>query len=44
MKLKTFLLVLLCLGGSALMSGCETVEGVGRDVENAGDSIENAAD
>ena len=44
MKIKTFLFALLCLSGTVLMSGCETMKGVGRDVENAGDSIEDAAD
>jgi predicted small secreted protein len=33
----------LLLVGAAL-AGCNTVEGLGRDVEAAGDAIEDAAD
>ena len=35
--------MLLCSGGAALLGGCNTVEGVGRDIENAGDAIEDEA-
>jgi len=39
--------VLLCLsafaGSSVVLSACNTVEGVGRDVESAGDSIADTA-
>ena len=31
-------------GGFFAISGCNTVEGVGRDVENLGDAIEDKAD
>jgi predicted small secreted protein len=34
--------VLLC-GGAALLGGCNTVEGVGKDIERAGDAIEDEA-
>ena len=34
--------MLLC-GSAALLSGCNTVEGVGRDLANAGDAIEDEA-
>ena len=27
----------------ALLAGCNTIAGIGRDISNAGDSIENAA-
>ncbi|MEL6111964.1 MAG: entericidin A/B family lipoprotein [Pseudomonadota bacterium] len=27
-----------------LLSACETIEGAGRDIENTGDAIEDAAD
>jgi entericidin A len=32
--------ILLC---GALLGGCNTVEGVGKDIENAGDAIEDEA-
>ena len=35
------LLSLLAL--AALLAGCNTVAGMGKDISNAGDSIENAA-
>ena len=34
----------LILSTSALLAGCNTVEGVGRDIENLGDEIEDEAD
>lgn len=40
---KSFLmlaLVTLCLG----MAACETLDGAGRDIENAGESIQDAAE
>jgi len=44
--LVRFLLVcLLSLGlAGLLLTGCETVEGFGRDVENTGEALEDAAD
>lgn len=38
----TFLMGLLFVG--ATLAACNTVEGIGRDVEEAGDAIEDAAD
>jgi predicted small secreted protein len=32
------------LAGALLASACNTVEGVGRDVSSAGDTVANAAD
>ena len=32
-----------CLAVLAMLAGCNTVAGFGKDVSNAGDSIENAA-
>jgi predicted small secreted protein len=32
------------LAGAILVSACNTVEGVGRDVESAGGTVANAAD
>jgi predicted small secreted protein len=41
---RTVLLSLLgVIGTAAFVGGCETVEGVGRDVENLGDAIEDEA-
>jgi predicted small secreted protein len=41
---KRVLLALLGVAGTAaLVGGCETVEGVGRDIENAGDAIGDEA-
>lgn len=37
------LLSLFVLGGALLVSACNTVEGIGRDVESAGDSVADAA-
>jgi len=38
--------ILTCaaLAGAILVSACNTVEGVGRDVSSAGDSVADAAD
>jgi len=32
-----------CLAMLALLAGCNTLAGMGKDISNAGDSIENAA-
>ena len=32
-----------CLAVLALLGGCNTIAGMGKDIANAGDSIENAA-
>lgn len=39
----TLFLTLLLLG-SALLGACHTVEGAGRDIESAGDAVQDAAD
>lgn len=39
-KIMTF----AALGCALLVSACNTVEGVGRDVSSAGDTVANAAD
>jgi predicted small secreted protein len=43
-KMKTLLgiLILLCMTMTTI--GCETTEGLGRDIDNAGDEIEDAVD
>ena len=42
--MKRFLLSLLFLGAcTVLLSACNTVEGVGKDVKKAGEAIEDAA-
>ena len=35
---------LLMLGGSTFIVGCETTAGAGRDLEAAGEAIENTAE
>ncbi len=35
--------LLACLAVLALLGGCNTIAGMGKDISNAGDSIENAA-
>ena len=40
----TSLSFLLMIGGFSLTSGCNTAEGVGDDVEEVGDEIEDAVD
>lgn len=43
LKLTQFIaLALLVLGGFSL-SACETFEGAGRDIENAGETVQDAA-
>ena len=43
MKKLNFLLLALSLGASVLLSGCNTVRGIGQDVQRAGSVVENAA-
>ena len=33
----------VCLAVLALLAGCNTIAGMGKDISNAGSSIENAA-
>ena len=42
MSKKTFCSVLLAVA-VLLLQGCNTVEGLGKDIEKAGDKLENAA-
>lgn len=44
--MKTFKLMILmaCVVAGVGLSGCNTVEGMGRDVENAGEAVQEAAD
>lgn len=42
--IKRFTTVAFGLAMIAGLSACNTVEGVGRDVQSAGDTIEDAAD
>ena len=45
MKVMTRMIgLLLALGLLAVIYGCETVKGVGRDVEKAGEAIQKSAD
>lgn len=37
-------LLLVSVAGLTLLSGCNTVEGVGRDLQRAGDAIEDEAE
>ncbi len=38
------LIVSLLFGSSLLVAACNTVEGAGKDVESAGEAVQNAAD
>jgi predicted small secreted protein len=40
---RTFLTATMAALCAALVSGCNTVEGVGQDIENAGDAIGDKA-
>jgi predicted small secreted protein len=42
--MKTVAYTLILIASAVLLSGCETVEGMGRDVQKAGTAIEKAAD
>jgi predicted small secreted protein len=45
MFMNTKLLLLLSLAVISLgLSACNTMEGAGRDIENAGESVQDAAD
>lgn len=43
MNVAKWLKLMLLLGVMVLVPACETMEGAGRDVEDAGDSIKDAA-
>ncbi len=36
--------ILLCLTGLLVISGCNTMGGLGKDVEKAGEKLQDAAD
>jgi len=40
----TRLIALLVLAGAIGMAGCNTMRGMGQDIETAGDKIENTAE
>ena len=44
MKYAGILFPLVSAAGLTLLSACNTVEGVGRDLERAGDAIQDEAD
>jgi entericidin A len=44
MKYAGIFLPLVSMATLTLLSGCNTVEGVGRDLERAGDAIQDEAD
>lgn len=37
------LLIMIALGTSLVLSACNTIEGMGEDIENAGESISDGA-
>ncbi len=43
MNVAKWMKLMLLLGVMVLVPACETMEGVGRDVENAGEAVEDAA-
>lgn len=43
MKKLSFAVITLGLGASLFLSGCNTVRGIGQDVQRAGSAVENAA-
>ena len=43
MKRMTMTLLLLAFLASALLAGCNTIEGAGKDIKKAGEKIEGAA-
>ncbi|HYE19927.1 MAG TPA: entericidin A/B family lipoprotein [Tepidisphaeraceae bacterium] len=42
--IKRFIGVVMVLSAMLVLPACNTVEGMGRDIERAGDRIEDAAD
>jgi predicted small secreted protein len=44
MRLAAIVFPLVSAAGLTLLSACNTVEGVGRDIERAGDAIQDEAD
>ncbi len=42
--MKTIFKIAIALGFMSAITACNTIEGVGKDVENAGEEIQDAAD
>tara|TARA_B100001989_G_C24548123_1_gene472377 strand:+ start:2090 stop:2230 length:141 start_codon:yes stop_codon:yes gene_type:complete len=42
-KFKTLVVLGLAILSLGALSACETIEGAGRDIENAGESVQDAA-
>ena len=40
--MKKLLIMLVLLGGVFAMAGCSTLKGLGRDIEDAGDAVQDA--
>ena len=43
-KIRTLMALLALTAMIALASGCNTLEGAGKDVEDAGEAVQDAAD
>jgi predicted small secreted protein len=43
-KLQPVYLLLLALACASAMTGCNTIEGAGQDIQRGGEAIEDAAD
>ena len=43
MRRTTMIMLLLAFLSSALLAGCNTIEGAGKDIKKAGEKIEDAA-
>ena len=41
--MKHFILIAALLGSLATLGGCNTIDGIGKDIQKAGQSIEEAA-
>ncbi len=42
--MKKIILLALILGTFTLLAGCNTMQGLGKDIQGAGEAIEKAAD
>lgn len=43
-SIPRIILIMMALWLSLIISGCNTMEGAGRDIQSAGESIEDTAD
>lgn len=43
MKIKTVFAVFAVLAAAAVLAACNTIEGMGKDIQKAGETIEGAA-